>query len=163
MSAESTVESARTVEIAESLTIPAPWDLTALLHTVACGRGKPIRLIAHAGLASTGQTCGLWIGRAEDDIIVYDSATSEYHAEQIILHELGHILLGHSDGAAMGSPAALEQLISDVPASTVRHMLGRSAFDDEQECQAELFASLVMSRRGPSTPQSRLVDTFLAD
>jgi hypothetical protein len=153
----------RVCRLVGSLAIPAPWDLTALIDVVARDRGKPIRLIPYSGLSAAAQPCGMWIGRKTDDIIVYDDTTSGYHGEQIILHELGHLLLDHHDGPKNADAVSMRELLPDIDPATVSHVLGRSAYDSEQESQAELFASLMMSQSRKTHRASRLLDTFLRD
>ncbi|WP_082977211.1 hypothetical protein [Mycobacterium sp. 852002-50816_SCH5313054-b] len=154
----------RVCQLVGSLPIPEPWHLKSFIEVVADKRGKPIRLIPHPGLFGSGQPCGIWIGRRTDDIIVYDDTTSSYHVEHIVLHELGHLLLQHrsspgSDAAAL----SIQELLPDVDPATVLHVLGRTAYDNEQESQAELFASFVMSESRKSRPASKFLSTFLRD
>ncbi|WP_433724380.1 hypothetical protein ACQP2Y_03100 [Actinoplanes sp. CA-051413] len=47
---------------------------------------------------SAGLPCGLWISVETADYVFYDPETSQLHAEHIILHELGHMLSGHTTG-----------------------------------------------------------------
>lgn len=155
------VDAERVCNLVRALGIPVPWDLRNLLKSIAATRGKPIRLVTYGGLGAYSRSCGIWIGRLEDDIIVYDGTTSAYHAEQIILHELGHMLLNHCQPGSIQGPAHIPDLVPDIHPNTVQHVLGRNAFDSEQERQAELFASLMMSQRRRLTPESKLLDTFL--
>jgi hypothetical protein len=137
----------RVCQLVESLPICVPWDLTAFVNTIARDRGKPIRLIADAGLADQGRLCGMWIGRDDDDIIVYDDTTSNYHCEQIILHECGHLLLDHGGAIEAGTvPRELRRLMPDIDQASIRRVLGRNSYDTQEESEAELFASLVMSQ-----------------
>ncbi|MBV8347441.1 MAG: hypothetical protein JOZ49_07890, partial [Mycolicibacterium sp.] len=145
----------RVCRLVGSLTIPTPWHLGALIDVVARDRGKPIRLIPYTGLSTAGQPCGIWIGRKTDDIIVYDDTTSGYHGEQIILHELGHLLLEHHNGPKNADAVSIQELLPDIDPGTVSHVLGRSAYDSEQESQAELFASLMMSQSRKTHRASR--------
>ncbi|MCV7340431.1 hypothetical protein [Mycobacterium haemophilum] len=126
-------------------------------------RGKPIRLIPHSGLSGPGQPCGVWIGRHTDDIIVYDDTTSGYHVEQIILHELGHLLLEHHCGPNSSDTASIQELVPDLDPATVTHVLNRTSYDTEQESQAELFASLIMSESRKAYTASKFLRTFLRD
>ena len=153
----------RVCRLVGSLTMPTPWDLSALIDVVARDRGKPIRLIPYSGLSAAGQPCGIWIGRKTDDIIVYDDTTSGYHGEQIILHELGHLLLDHHNGPRNADAVSIRELLPDIDPGTVSHVLGRGAYDSEQESQAELFASLMMSQSRRTHRPSRFLDMFLRD
>lgn len=154
----------RVLALVETLPRTAPWDLSRFVADVARSRGKPIQVIAHRGLAMLDQPCGLWIGRDDDDILVYDNTTSAYHGEQIVLHELGHVLLDH--GGEQRSVVAVNQiarLLPDFDVSTVQQVLGRNVYDTEEERQAELFASVVLSQRRHAPSHSRFLHTFLRD
>lgn len=146
-----------------SLTYPTPWSLRQFIDTVAEDRGKPITVMAQPGLAKANQPCGLWIGRESDDIIVYDDTTSSYHTEQIVLHELGHILLDHGAGGGLSTSSQIERLVPDIDPATVRRVLERSVYDSEEESQAELFASLVLSQANRAAVESRFYSTFFRD
>jgi hypothetical protein len=154
---------ARVCRLVGSIEVPVPWDLPSLIDAVARGRGKPIHVAGFSGLSGPGRPCGIWIARDADDIIVYDDTTSDYHAEQIVLHELGHLLLDHHEmaGGVAIDTMTIAQLVPDIEPETVRKILGRAVFDNEQESQAELFASLMMSQRRRRDRESRILDTFL--
>ena len=153
----------RVCQLVGSLPVPEPWDLWSFVDVVADRRGKPIRLIPYPGLLGSGQPCGIWIGRSTDDIIVYDDTTSSYHVEHIILHELGHVLLKHRSPGTDPEALSINELVPDVDPATVLHVLGRTAYDTEQENQAELFASFLMSESRKSHPASKFLSTFLRD
>ncbi|AKN17006.2 hypothetical protein B586_11325 [Mycobacterium haemophilum DSM 44634] len=153
----------RVCQLVGALDVPSPWDLDVFISTTAQARGKPIRLIPHSGLSGPGQPCGVWIGRHTDDIIVYDDTTSGYHVEQIILHELGHLLLEHHCGPNSSDTASIQELVPDLDPATVTHVLNRTSYDTEQESQAELFASLIMSESRKAYTASKFLRTFLRD
>jgi Zn-dependent peptidase ImmA (M78 family) len=104
----------------------------------------------------------MWIGCEDIDFVLYDDATSAYHSEHIVLHELGHVLLGHGRrGPGAKDIEHLRSFFPRIDPGTVCHVLNRGGFDDRQEQEAELFASLVMLRkRSDKSPSSRLATTF---
>ncbi|NNH69341.1 hypothetical protein HLB23_05550 [Nocardia uniformis] len=77
------------------------------------------------------------------DVIAYAAGTTDFHVDQIIAHETGHMVLDH-DAGTEGMPG-LEQLLPDIDPATVRRVLRRSEFADHQEDEAELFADLLLS------------------
>ncbi|SUD49565.1 Uncharacterised protein [Nocardia otitidiscaviarum] len=129
--------------------VPSPWNRDAFLRALGEWRGKPIELmpVESALLPGTldpgrGTPCGLWLDCTDVDVIAYDSATSDYHIDQIIAHETGHMLLDHdADGAGL---LGVQQLLPDVDPALIRRVLGRSQFADHQEAEAELFADLLL-------------------
>lgn len=152
----------RVCRLVGSIDFPVPWDLPSVIDAVSHDRGKPIHVAGYSGLSGSGRPCGIWIARDTDDIIIYDNTTSDYHAEQIILHELGHLLLDHREvGEGSVDTIGITQLVPDIDPKSVKKILGRAVFDNEQESQAELFASLMMSQRRGRDRESRILDTFL--
>lgn len=154
----------RVCQLVGGLTVPQPWRMQSFIDIVAEKRGKPIRLLPRPGLSGSGQPCGIWIGRTTDDIIVYDDTTSGYHVEHIVLHELGHLLLEHRSGADRDVDSlSIHELLPDIDPASVLHVLGRTAYDNDQESQAELFASFVMSESRTSRQTSKFFNTFFRE
>lgn len=156
--------------LAERLDVPRPWDRTQFLGGAAAAMGKRIRLRPLPAAYTASLPCGLVIERAEDVIIAYDATSSAHHADHIILHEVGHLLLGHltdpdhpssNRPATLGTtlPQTLASLFPGIDPATVRQVLHRGAYDTTAERQAELFASLIMSRvdTAPGSPLRRVL------
>jgi hypothetical protein len=129
--------------------IPEPFDLDAFCAEVAHRRNRPLHRTAVPGLRS-GAPCGLWIGTATADHVFYDPGTSPLHAEHIVLHELAHILSGHS-----GADGSLARLFPDLDPAAVGRVLGRVSYTTAQEREAEMMASLIRGR-SPRPPRTRL-------
>lgn len=116
--------------LVDALTLPTPWNLAAFVHSVGRARSRPILLLP---TDTTGGMCGMWVATDQADYIAYEQATSGFHRDHIVLHELGHILLGHH--------------------GRTLDLAGRPArYPDLQERQAEVFASLVLQRAGRKDP-----------
>lgn len=140
---------ARLGEAARTVPLPHPWDLNAYLAQVAAYRSRPLSLqpVHRSALADIG--CGgngLWIARKYDDIIVYDAAASGRNAEHIVLHAVGHMLLGHGDldGPAAELSPDLAAVVSAMSPGAVAHVLGRDDFGPERERDAGVFAEMTM-------------------
>lgn len=144
------VTNAEMLALARELPIPVPWDREVFIENLARQRGRPIRLIATDTSAFTDGPCGLWVTRDDDDVVFHEAGTSEYHIDQIVCHEIGHMVLGHGRAhqAAADATANLEvlcrKLLPDIDPATVQSVLGRRDFMDDQEREAETFASLLM-------------------
>ena len=138
------------------LRVPDPFDLDEFCDEVAARRGRPLIRRPVPGLSAEAP-CGLWIGTERADHVFYDPGTSPLHAEHIVLHELSHILSGHS-----GADTAFARLFPDLEPGAVRRMLGRVAYTDAQEREAEMMASLIRGRsaRGPRTTLGRVADAL---
>lgn len=126
-----------------SLRLPRPWNISAFAEQVADVVGKPIRLVPQQGLTARGFPCGLVVERVDDIVVAYDSTSSAYHTDHIVLHEFAHLLLAHT--ATDRNVSALGNLLPELNGDSVLRVLARTDYDDVQENQAELFASLVMA------------------
>lgn len=120
--------------------IPSPFDLDAFCAEVAARRGRPLVRHAVPGLSAEAP-CGLWVGTDRADHVFFDPGTSPLHAEHIVLHELAHILSGHS-----GGDAGIARLFPDLDPAAVRRVLGRVSYTTAQEREAEMIASLIRGR-----------------
>ncbi|MUM21778.1 hypothetical protein FZI91_08685 [Mycobacterium sp. CBMA271] len=135
--------------IARELPIPVPWDRERFIANLAEQRSRPIHLIATDTASLAGSPCGLWLVREHDDVILHERSTSNYHIDQIVRHEIGHMVLGH-DRTHIDQPvpetasALFRNILPDISVDSVRAVLGRSDFANEQEREAETFANLLM-------------------
>jgi hypothetical protein len=146
--------------------IPHPFDLTEFCARVAHLRGRRLTVQAVPALNSAAP-CGLWISMPGADYILYDPDTSRLHAEHIVLHELGHMLCGHTIAAGVRN-STIARLLPDIDPRTVARVLGRACYSNAQEQEAEMLASVIWARaaRGPAgTPAGTRGDALgrLAD
>jgi hypothetical protein len=143
-----TTSNTELLALARRMPIPVPWDRHQFVDNIARMRGRPIRLIPTPTPPLPGSPCGLWLKRDTDDVIVHDIGTSEYHMDQIVCHEIGHMVLGHDqprDGPPGSGHAHLcTTLLPDLDPATVRAVLGRTDYASAQERDAETFASILM-------------------
>jgi hypothetical protein len=145
--------------------LPEPWDIAEFARRVADQRGRPIELIPRVMSQYASVATGLWIRRGDRDQIVYDNSGAVLHQDHIILHELAHMLCGHQ-GITIHAPApeapcglfgrgidddALARILSSADeqdrSSPVR-VLHRTAYDDQQECEAETLAYVIWQTAG---------------
>lgn len=123
--------------------VPTPWDRNDFVREIGRLRGRPLVLKPVRATAISRLPCGLWLALDEHDEIAYDADSSEYHIDQTIFHEVGHMLLEHhSEG---GTFVGLAELLPDIDLDALQFVMRRNNFDDEQESEAELFADLLMS------------------
>jgi len=126
------------------LDIPTPFDVGVLCQRLAVRRGRPIHLRAE----TMGEgPCGLWADVAGADFILYERDTTPLHQEQIVLHEVGHLLAQH-DPAPVGDQECAGWLMPDLDPAMVRRVMGRHGYTSQEEQEAELLASLVLERAG---------------
>ncbi|GLY46666.1 hypothetical protein [Lentzea sp. NBRC 102530] len=133
----------RLAEIVALLDVPDPFSVEELVRRIAATRQRPIVLKA-ATMPPEGPS-GLWIATGTTDHIWYAAGTSPMHQEHIILHELGHLLCDH-ETPQPDPDLALRLLLPSLDPAMVRSVLGRTAYSDPEERQAEMFAMLVLER-----------------
>lgn len=122
------------------VTIPSPFSAEAFCTNVAEARGRAIHLIPWDTTTAV-VPCGLWISTVNADYIVYEQAAAGILRQHIVLHELAHLLLGHQGAAQLDSAAGKFQFLDP---AMVDRVLGRtSAYDADEEREAEVLASMV--------------------
>lgn len=138
----------RAREVADTVDLPEPFDAEAFVASLAAGRGRPIELMPVS--APEGAPCGLLMSTERADYILYPTTTTALHRQHILLHEVGHLLCGHTgadagaDGVAID--AAGRQLMPNLSPELVRRVLGRTTYSEVEEREAELVATLLAQR-----------------
>ncbi|MFJ8433884.1 ParH-like protein [Kitasatospora sp. NPDC094019] len=130
--------------VADSIPLPEPFGIRALTDSLARRRGRPIELIPLSGPAHS--PCGVLVSTDRADYIGYAVDTTTLHQQHIVLHEIGHLLCRHTGvGPGLGEEVR-EALTPRLSGELVRRVLGRSAYTQRQEREAELVASLALHR-----------------
>ena len=130
--------------VLSQLDIPNPFDLHSFVTTLARQRGKAIELVAVR--LGPGTPCGMLISTDDTDYVYYAANTSTVHADHIALHEIGHLVFEHHAGSSVIEDSAIRALLPALSPELIQRVLGRTVYLDEHERQAELFASMVLSR-----------------
>jgi hypothetical protein len=102
------------------LYLPFPWSIEELTERLGTQRAKPIRLVAWAFPAEPDAPTGLWVATDQADYVFYDSDASPARREQIIGHELGHLLLGHTPRLSEAFDGLIEALAPSVSRELAR-------------------------------------------
>src|SRR6201992_3595342 len=135
----------RCQERLRELPLPEPFDLSELCRSVSIGRGRPLHVRGIPGPASRARPCGIWIATDSEDWIFVDQQTSPLHRQHIVLHELAHMLCGHT-ASELPETDMLRRLFPDLSPAMVKTVLSRSSYQSEYEREAELLASLILAR-----------------
>ena len=123
-----------------ALDIRPPLSVTALCQALGERRGRLIDLRPYP-LPKPGPL-GVWFETPAADLVLYQQETTRLHQDHIILHEVGHILADHTSSGSVDTQ--WDQMIPGLRPSAVRRMLQRCWYNDEQECEAELVATIVL-------------------
>jgi hypothetical protein len=146
--------------------IPVPWSIDVLVENLAAARARPIRLVAWDFRSTGTAASGLWIPTDEADYVFYDRHATTRGREQIIGHELGHMLLEHTPRLADAPPRLLEALAPSVSPELARRFLLRSGYGTHDEEAAERFGTRLVRvgttkrKRSDADELGRLTDTL---
>jgi hypothetical protein len=128
-----------------SLDLPRPFDAAELCRRLGARRGRPIVLLPMAMPTDGDGPYGMLLSYARADYIVYEQRTTPLHQEQIVLHEVGHLVCGHTS-PEVPEDAGLRHVFPNLDPGMVRRVLGRSAYSTEEEAEAEMLATLILER-----------------
>lgn len=134
------------------LDVPTPFDLDAFVAQLAQQRGRPLQVSPLDALATPDTPCGVWIGTDAADHVFVEAHTSAFHRDHIVCHELAHMLLEHDSAAPTLGESYASRLLPNLSPDMLRRVLGRTAYTDRQEREAELLATLILGRTRPPRP-----------
>ncbi|MEV7004666.1 hypothetical protein AB0N62_44895 [Streptomyces sp. NPDC093982] len=132
-----------------AIDIPHPFGIEVFCERIAAQRGRPLHLHSVPGVSGTDAPCGVWIATENADHIFHEAATSPLHQDHIILHEIGHMLLGHRS-ILDGVQTAGSGLFPDIDPVTVVSLLTRASYGTEDERDAERLAGLIAGKAAAS-------------
>ncbi|MFE2865027.1 hypothetical protein [Embleya sp. NPDC059259] len=134
----------------EGIAIPRPFDLDVFRHTVEELRGREIGIAAATDPDLSGFVHALTVPLETTDWILHDPGLTDVHFELVILHELAHLIWGHT------AP------LSDTPNVQDSGLRGRHGFAPAQENEAEMLATMIYARAtSPCQPPPPSGDSFL--
>jgi hypothetical protein len=144
-------------ELADSVPMPVPFSPDTFVDAVATHRDRRIELMPVP--ATVGAPCGLLMTTDRADYILYPVNTTELHQQHILMHEVAHLLCGHT-GTAEIDAAATRALMPNLSPELVQRVLGRTVYAEAEEHEAELLASLIAQRaaRLPRPPSAEAPD-----
>jgi hypothetical protein len=136
--------------------IPVPFDLNAFLDQLEAAWDRQIELVPFSATVP-GKLCGIWVGTDRLDLIYHEEATSLLHQDHIILHEIGHMVCGHTGTALSNTDQVRSLLLTDEVRGQVHTVLGRGAYTAVEEQEAELVATLILERAVRPAPAPQAV------
>ncbi|RKR92629.1 hypothetical protein BDK92_7071 [Micromonospora pisi] len=143
----------RCEKIVAELDVPVPLNLDAICAEVSRLTGRPITTQVVDMPAKS--PCGLWVAFPDVDAVYVAGATSLEHQHHITLHELSHVLAGHT-AAPVDADEVYRLLVPDLDPELVRRIIGRtryhggvggeSHYQIPEEVEAETIASMIAAR-----------------
>ncbi|MFJ9418879.1 hypothetical protein ACIRPT_32690 [Streptomyces sp. NPDC101227] len=128
------------------LGLDKPRDIGEIQAAAVSLTGRPVELVPFE-LNSTS-VHGMLVSTEDVDYVVFRPGSSKLHREHVILHELSHLICCHEGAggsvALQGTPLA----VTGNPAADggALRVLGRTGYEDIQEAEAEMMASLLGQR-----------------
>ncbi|MEU8510498.1 ImmA/IrrE family metallo-endopeptidase [Kitasatospora sp. NPDC059722] len=141
-------------DVVARIDLPSPFSINSLVDSVERQRGRGISLVPIPLPVRQGSPCGLWVATDDVDYVLYLADTSRAHQEHIVMHELGHMLLGHGFSEADQDEAA-RLLMPTLDPRFVQSVLARSVYTSQEERAAEYVASLLPLRAGRAPSRTR--------
>lgn len=125
-----------------SLDLPPHMTLDGLIERISSIRGRRIIIVETASLS--GKTiCGLWVPKEHVDVIYYAETSGPLHRQQMILHELSHMVLGHDTNPLVSGQGVA--IFKELSGELVERALARGDFRSEAEVTAEYLADHLAS------------------
>ena len=137
--------------LVRDLDIPRPFDVHLLCRSIAERRRRPIHL-EPMRMPADGP-CGVWISGAGIDYIFFEQLTSPLHQEHIIAHELGHLLCDHRTASVLSDDTS-RTVMPTLDPKMVERILHRTHYNEVEEQQAEIIASLILREANRTRPQA---------
>lgn len=131
----------RQADLLATLDLPYVIDIRELTDEVSRRTGKEVILEPQEQAPAL---CGACVVTGTRIYVLYDPRTSRLHQDHIIAHEFGHLLLGHHQAQPASVLAA--DLATGIDPAVVRMMLGRTTYDQAEERESEMLASLLQRR-----------------
>ncbi|MFF4407696.1 hypothetical protein [Streptomyces sp. NPDC001404] len=145
----------RCKQLIHELALPASTDLQGMCDAVARHVGRPLHLVP---MSLDGVVSGMTATTDDAFWIVYEQKTSPWHQVHIVLHEIGHLLLGHDQDPAV-TEDALKVWTPSVDVATAMRRLGLTmglarhhCYDNLTERETEILGTLLMARVVPPPP-----------
>ncbi|MEH0981499.1 hypothetical protein [Micromonospora sp. CPCC 205556] len=135
----------------DGIALPRPFDLRRFVAQLARSRGR--RLVVTVAPTRLPEPRAIWCRGADADHIVVGRTRSGAHRDHLVLHGVGHMLLGHQGLPTVAGPLA--DFLGPGTLDRLRGQLTRLTCTVEQERQAELFATRVQSLAARGLPASR--------
>jgi len=126
--------------------MPEPFDLDEFCRRIADERGRPLSILPWQRGYMPSSITGSCIPYGDRAGLYHQPWATGLHRTQIVLHEISHLVCDHVSHDA-GLPKALVAtgLLDQIEPEAFGHMFARhDNYDDEQELEAEILASLML-------------------
>lgn len=139
------------------IALPESFTLDDIVSAVEQQRDTTIKIVEFPEISPEDGLFGIWLSTTFGDYILHVPAPSPLHRQQIILHELAHMILGHD--LAVGQSSATK-LFPDLPEDAVVRTLARGHDDNLLEREAESLADQLAHSLRVNAQQSSFAKVF---
>lgn len=139
------------------IALPDSFTLDDIVSAIEERRDTTIKIIEFPEIKPEDGLFGIWLSTKFGDYVLHAPAPSELHRQQIILHELAHMILGHD--LAVGHSSA-SKLFPDLPENAVVRTLARGHDDNQLERDAESLADRLAHSLRRNAQQSSFTKVF---
>ena len=139
------------------ITLPDSFTLDDIVSAIEQRRDTTIKIIEFPEIKPEDGLFGIWLNTKFGDYVLHAPAPSELHRQQIILHELAHMILDHD--LAVGHSSA-SKLFPDLPENAVIRTLARGHDDSQLERDAESLADRLAYLLRRNAQQSSFAKVF---
>lgn len=141
---------AKLERLVDRLELPDDWTAEEFFAALELMRGRRIVRLTLPGSAAVG-LCGLWLACDDVDLILHRPASNPSMERHVIGHEVGHMLLDHGRDAPMPTEELADLLTGvelghNIDMLAVRAARGASSYATKEEYEAELLATLILTR-----------------
>lgn len=139
------------------IALPELFIMEDIVSALEQERDTTIRIIEFPEIKPEDGLFGIWLNTKFGDYVLHAPAPSELHRQQIILHELAHMILGHDLAVGQSSAA---KLFPDLPRDAVVRTLARGHDDNQLERDAESLADRLAHSLRLNAQQSSFTKVF---
>jgi hypothetical protein len=140
------------------LALGKTFTFDELVDAMQRRRRRRLRIVELTDLGEKDGLCAVWIMTDTEDLVLHVHSDSTLHRQQFVLHELSHMILGHSVDDDSDAP---DILLPDIPVDARRRLLRRQDLDTVEEIAAESLADhLAAAIRGSTMQSSRYLEIF---
>ena len=153
----STGRSAPATDPSLGIALPETFTLNDIVAAVERERATTIKIVEFPEISPKDGLFGIWLNTKFGDYVLHAPAPSVLHCQQIVLHELAHMILGHDLAEGKSSAA---KLFPDLPEDTVIRTLARGHEDNQLERDAESLADRLAHSLRANAQQSSFSRVF---
>lgn len=139
------------------IALPELFAMEDIVSAIEQERDTTIKVVEFPEISPEDGLFGIWLNTKFGDYVLHAPAPSELHRQQIILHELAHMILGHD--LAVGQSSA-SKLFPDLPEDAVVRTLARGHDDNQLEREAESLADRLAHSLRVNAQQSSFTRVF---